>query len=157
MLALCTGVHALCSVCSLYRWSQVVSGVVTLGCLSPRPRLCAPVGGCTCVCRRVCRRVCVHVGGVAVVWRPVASCGGGVWFGTVVLAYLFCSWCAGGGGASLFTSVCCHTSFLALFSLCLSLAYLFALRRWYRYLYRSIIVLLSLCISLFVSPLFPPL
>ena len=55
-------------------WSQVVSGVVTLGCLSPRPRLCAPVGAClpvcapvcACagVCAGVCGCVCVLIGGV---------------------------------------------------------------------------------------------
>ena len=43
------GVHSVCTRCVLVLkgwWSQVVSGVVTLGCLSPRPRLCAPVGAC---------------------------------------------------------------------------------------------------------------
>ena len=66
-------------------WSQVVSGVVTLGCLSPRPRLHAPVGACACVhaCVCVCRRVrAFFVGGVYVVWWSVVGAG-------VVGAYLF--------------------------------------------------------------------
>ena len=71
-------------------WSQVVSGVVTLGCLSPRPRVhapvlpvrlcacgcacgCACVHACACGCVRVCAGVCVPVGvpvgGVYAVWR----------------------------------------------------------------------------------------
>ena len=89
--ALWLGVH---SVCARYMagaragargwWSQVVSGVVTLGCLSPRPRLCAPVGACSpvqaCVCACVrlcaCAGVCAFcVGGVCVLCR---FCVGGV-------------------------------------------------------------------------------
>ena len=59
-------------------WSQVVSGVVTLVCLSPRPRLCAPVGGCT--------RVHVPLGGVCSLfarWCGVVVGAGVVWCGVV--------------------------------------------------------------------------
>lgn len=94
MCSCASGVHSVLGVLG-GRWSQVVSGVVTLGCLSPRPRVHAPVlpvrlcvRGCARVCRRVyacvrlcacvCVRVCVPVGGVqrgvgVVCWRCGAA------------------------------------------------------------------------------------
>ena len=87
---MCTCVHALGSQGG---WSQVVSGVVTLGCLSPRPRLCAPVGACAPVCRCVC--ACVRL--------CVCTCvpiGGGV------------QWCVGGGCILFLLFSLLHPSFL---------------------------------------------
>ena len=74
-------------------WSQVVSGVVTLGCLSPRPRLCAPVGACrrvqACVYAGVRLCVCARVP-IGVVWRGVWPLG--VWW----LHTLFAHWSLAG-------------------------------------------------------------
>ena len=101
-------------------WSQVVSGVVTLGCLSSRPRVHAPVGACgrACVCVRVClrvpARVCVPVGGgVAVVCGVLAVC----WRCWVWRCWLLTSfsyrrwWCAGVVHPSFSAAVVAHTSF----------------------------------------------
>ena len=68
----------MCSVCARSRggWSQVISGVVTLGRLSPRPRLCAPVGACRRVRACACVRARSFRRGVGVVWRLVWC---GVW------------------------------------------------------------------------------
>ena len=69
-------------------WSQVVSGVVTLGCLSPRPRLHAPVGACVPVC--ACVHACACVQACACV--PIGGVCGGVAVCAVVAAYLFFCW-----------------------------------------------------------------
>jgi hypothetical protein len=82
-------VLAVCS-CSRGWWSQVISGVVTLGCLSPRPRVHAPVGACAPVCTRAGVRV-----------RSSRRGGGGVWRRVVWRLYVGC-WVL---GASLFCSV----------------------------------------------------
>lgn len=83
-------------------WSQVVSGVVTLGCLSPRPRLRAPVRPYFVRVRARARlervRACVCVllgGGVPVVWcagLPLGSAavGSGRWLGAGMPLFVLC-------------------------------------------------------------------
>ena len=94
----------MCSVCARSRggWSQVISGVVTLGRLSPRPRLCAPVGACRRVRACACVRARSFRRGVGVVWwwcdRLAVWCGGVVCW----LIPFFVLFSSGGGGGVAF-------------------------------------------------------
>ena len=80
-------------------WSQVISGVVTLGCLSPRPRLCAPVGVQACACVRV-------LSACARLRAPV--CARFLYAGARVLVGAGMVWCGAGVGV---VAVLGHTSF----------------------------------------------
>ena len=113
----------MCTVCSLWArsrggWSQVISGVVTLGRLSPRPRARAPVRPYFVRVRvrargiervrawvRACALLLGGVGGVAlgvgVVW---CRCGGVVWWRHTFFSFYLSS---GGGGGVLLCSVLC--------------------------------------------------
>ena len=78
-------------------WSQVVSGVVTLGCLSPRPRLCAPVRACSPVCAPVCACVCAcrRVQACVRSCRRCVLLAGGVGVVVYLFFVILCSRCCG--------------------------------------------------------------